>query len=169
MAVLETYVKALRADGREIEIVSAGGTNTRDTTGDDPMVTELQTGTYAVMDSAYAPLAPAFQPALTVLATVVSRQGDTAVLDCGTKSLSVELGPPVTPMGAVREVHEEHTLLDVAPGATPRTGDRAELSVVYCGGTINLHEVYYVHDGAQGCEATVIDVWEIEARGPGAG
>jgi D-serine deaminase-like pyridoxal phosphate-dependent protein len=34
--------------------------------------------------------------------------------------------------------------------------------VVYCGGTINLHDVYYVCQ-----DSTVVDVWEIEARGPG--
>jgi D-serine deaminase-like pyridoxal phosphate-dependent protein len=84
MDLLARHVDALRADGREIEIVSAGGTNTYDMTGADPRVTELQAGTYAVMDAGYARLAPAFHPALTVLATVVSRKGSTAVLDCGT-------------------------------------------------------------------------------------
>jgi D-serine deaminase-like pyridoxal phosphate-dependent protein len=162
MDILRSHVQALRAEGHAIDIVSAGGTNTRDMTGADPIVTELQAGTYAVMDSAYAPLAPAFRPALTMLATVVSRQADTAVLDCGTKSISVELGTPVASAGKVRDVHEEHTLLDVEPDASPRLGERVELSVVYCGGTINLHDVYYV------CEdSTVVDVWEIEARGPG--
>jgi D-serine deaminase-like pyridoxal phosphate-dependent protein len=160
--VLRRHAEGLRALGHRIEIVSAGGTNTRDMTGCDPLVTELQAGTYAVMDSAYAPLAPAFHPALRIHATVVSRHADTAVLDCGTKSLSVELGPPLASVGTVREVHEEHTLLDVDPEAPPRLGDRVELSVVYCGGTINLHDVYYVAE-----DATVSDVWPIEARGPG--
>ena len=53
--------------------MSAGGTNTYDMTGADPRITELQVGTYAVMDAGYARLAPAFRPALTVLATVVSQ------------------------------------------------------------------------------------------------
>ena len=50
-----------------MEIVSAGGTNTHDMTGAHPRVTELQAGSYALMDAAYAPLSPRFRPALTML------------------------------------------------------------------------------------------------------
>jgi 3-hydroxy-D-aspartate aldolase len=162
MAELRRHVEALRAAGHRIEIVSAGGTTTHAMTGADPLVTELQAGTYAVMDHAYAGLVPAFRPALRLLTTVVSRHGDRAVLDCGVKAMSIDLGLPDTPCGRVHEVHEEHMLLDVAPGTPVQLGDRVELGVVYCGGTINLHDVYYVAEGS-----TVVDVWEIQARGPG--
>jgi D-serine deaminase-like pyridoxal phosphate-dependent protein len=162
MDELVRYVDALRADGHPIEVVSAGGTNTYDMTGADDRITELQAGTYVVMDAAYAPLAPAFRPALTVTGTVVSRRGRTAVLDCGTKSLAVDAAPPKSPVGAVREVHEEHTLLDVADGDPPALGDVVELTVGYCGGTINLHEIYFVASGQE-----IVDVWPIRARGAG--
>lgn len=162
MDELAGYVEALRADGHPIEIVSAGGTNTYDMTGVDDRVTELQAGTYAVMDVAYAPLAPAFRPALTVMGTVVSRQGATAVLDCGTKSLAVDAAAPTSPVGAVREVHEEHTLIDVDEGDPPALGDVLELTVGYCGGTINLHDVYFVASGPE-----IVEVWPICARGAG--
>jgi D-serine deaminase-like pyridoxal phosphate-dependent protein len=162
MDELAAYVDALRADGHAIEIVSAGGTNTYDMTGADARVTELQAGTYVVMDAAYAPLAPAFRPALTVVATVVSRQGTTAVLDCGTKSLAVDAAPPTSPVGSVREVHEEHTLIDVSEGGPPALGEVVELTVGYCGGTINLHEVYFVASGEE-----IVDVWSVCARGAG--
>jgi D-serine deaminase-like pyridoxal phosphate-dependent protein len=162
MNELAAYVDALRADGNPIEIVSAGGTNTYDMTGADDRVTELQAGTYVVMDAAYAPLAPAFRPALTVVGTVVSRQGTTAVLDCGTKSLAVDAAPPTSPAGTVREVHEEHTLLDLGEGDPPAMGDVLELTVGYCGGTINLHEVYFVASGQE-----IVDVWPVCARGAG--
>ena len=95
MDLLAQHVDALRADGREIEIVSAGGTNTYDMTGGDARVTELQAGTYAVMDAGYARLAPAFHPALTVVATTVSRKGATAVLDCGSKAIAGDGAAPV--------------------------------------------------------------------------
>lgn len=162
MDELAGVVDALRADGHTVEIVSAGGTNTYDMTGADPRVTELQAGTYVVMDAAYAPLAPAFHPALTITATVVSRQGATAVLDCGTKSLAVDAAPPTSPTGSVREVHEEHTLLDVRDGGPPALGDVLELIVGYCGGTINLHDVYFVASGEE-----IVDIWQIRGRGPG--
>jgi D-serine deaminase-like pyridoxal phosphate-dependent protein len=162
MDELAVFVDALRADGQPIEIVSAGGTNTFDMTGADRRVTELQAGTYVVMDGAYAPLAPSFRPALTIMATVVSRQRGTAVLDCGTKSLAIDAAPPTPPTGSVREVHEEHTLLDAGEGEPPAVGDVLELIVGYAGGTINLHDVYFVASGDQ-----VVDIWQIRGRGPG--
>jgi D-serine deaminase-like pyridoxal phosphate-dependent protein len=162
MDELARYVQALEDDGHAVEVVSAGGTNTYDMTGAHPRVTELQAGTYVVMDATYARLAPAFRPALTVLATVVSRQGATAILDCGTKAVAVDVAAPDPPVGKVREVHEEHTLLDVADGGPPAVGDLLELVVGYSGGTINLHDVYFVASGDE-----IVDVWPISARGAG--
>jgi D-serine deaminase-like pyridoxal phosphate-dependent protein len=162
MDLLAGYVQALEDDGHTIEVVSAGGTNTYDMTGVHPRVTELQVGTYAVVDHTYARLAQAFRPALTVKATVVSRQGTRAILDCGTKAMAVDLAPPEPPVGKVREVHEEHMLLDVDEGGPPALGDALELVVGYSGGTINLHDVYFVASGDQ-----IVDVWPISARGPG--
>jgi D-serine deaminase-like pyridoxal phosphate-dependent protein len=162
MDQLAQYVRALEDDGHAVEIVSAGGTNTYDMTGVHPCVTELQAGTYAVVDVTYARLAPAFRPALTVMATVVSRQGATAILDCGTKAVGVDVAPPEPPVGKVREVHEEHTLLDVEAGGPPAIGDVLELIVGYSGGTINLHDAYFVASGEE-----IVDVWPISARGAG--
>ena len=163
MDLLAQHVDALRADGREIEIVSAGGTNTYDMTGGDARVTELQAGTYAVMDAGYARLAPAFHPALTVVATTVSRKGATAVLDCGSKAIAGDGAAPVPAVGEMRELHEEHMLLDVDEhDASPAVGDVIEVTVGYSGGTINLHDVYFVASGME-----IVDVWQITARGPG--
>ncbi|MGI8559192.1 MAG: alanine racemase [Solirubrobacteraceae bacterium] len=163
MDLLARHIDALRADGREIEVVSAGGTNTYDMTGGDSRVTELQAGTYVVMDAGYARLAPAFHPALTVVATTVSRKGSTAVLDCGTKAIASDVSGPVPAIGKVRELHEEHMLLDVGEeDASPTVGDVVEVTVGYSGGTINLHDVYFAASGAE-----IVDVWPIRARGPG--
>lgn len=163
---LVARVERLEQAGFRIEIVSAGGTNTYDMTGAHSRVTELQAGAYALMDAAYAPLSPAFKPALTMLATVISRHETTAVLDCGTKVIGVDLAPPV-PIDSsvkVRELHEEHTLLDVAADHPLRFGDRVELIVGSCGGTVNLHDVYHVVEGGR-----VVDIWPILARGDGRG
>jgi D-serine deaminase-like pyridoxal phosphate-dependent protein len=155
---------AIRAAGHEVEIVSAGGTNTHDMTGLHAIVTELQAGTYAVLDTGYAPLAPRFEPALSVLARVLSHQGGRAVLDCGTKAISVDVAPPTVPaaVGSVRAVHEEHLLIDTAEGCGLRPGDPVEIAVGYTGGTVNLHDGYYVVDGDE-----VVDFWRILARGAG--
>lgn len=163
---LVATVESLERAGFAIEIVSAGGTNTYDMTGVQPRVTELQAGTYALMDAAFASLCPVFKPALTLLGTVVSRHETTAVLDCGTKVVAVDLARPV-PLDLsikVREVHEEHTLLDVAREHPLHFGDRVELTVGYCGGTVNLHDVYHIVERDR-----VVDIWPILARGAGRG
>jgi D-serine deaminase-like pyridoxal phosphate-dependent protein len=166
MDALAEYVQALETAGFAIEIVSAGGTNTFDMTGLHPRVTELQAGSYAVMDAWYTTLTPTFRPALTVLARCVSRQGDTAVLDCGTKAITVDYMQPRLPEGCgkIREVHEEHMLLDVTGSDRPRIGEALELTIGYCGGTINLHDLFYVAE-----DDRVVDLWPIRARGPGRG
>jgi 3-hydroxy-D-aspartate aldolase len=64
---LITAVEALERAGLNIEILSAGGTNSYDMTGANPRVRELQAGSYVFMDAAYAPLTPAFRPAPTTL------------------------------------------------------------------------------------------------------
>jgi D-threonine aldolase len=163
---LVARVERLEMAGFPMEIVSAGGTNTHDMTGAYPRVTELQAGTYALMDAAYAPLSPAFRPALTMLATVISRQETTAILDCGTKVVAVDLALPL-PLDStiqVRELHEEHTLLDVSADHAVCFGDRVELTIGYCGGTVNLHDVYHVVE-----QDRVVDIWPILARGDGRG
>ena len=102
---LVARVERLEMAGFAMEIVSAGGTNTHDMTGAHPRVTELQAGSYALMDAAYAPLSPAFRPALTILGTVISRQETTAILDCGTKVVAVDLANPV-PLDSTIQVRE---------------------------------------------------------------
>jgi D-serine deaminase-like pyridoxal phosphate-dependent protein len=164
MDQLASAADAIRGAGHEVSIVSAGGTNTHDMTGMHPAVTELQAGTYAVLDAGYAPLAGRFTPVLSVAARVVSHQGATAVLNCGTKSIAVDVSPPSVPasVGTVREVHEEHMLIDAADGWAPQPGELVQVTVGYAGGTINLHDGYYVLDGDQ-----LADVWPVVARGAG--
>ena len=164
MERLIACVEILERAGFEIEIISAGGTNTYDMTGANARVTELQAGTYVFMDMAYAPLVPAFKPALSILGTVMSRNGQTAVLDFGTKVMAMDLGRPalVDPCATIRAVHEEHTLLDVQDDTRLRVGETVEVIVGYCGGTVNLNDVYHVVQDDQ-----VVDVWPILARGPG--
>ena len=61
-------------------MVSAGGTGTYDI---NPWATEIQAGSYALMDTAYGKLGLPFSQALSVLATVVSVSAGWAVADFG--------------------------------------------------------------------------------------
>jgi D-threonine aldolase len=165
IAKLLGVADALSADGHTIDVVSAGGTNTYDMTGANPRVTDIQAGTYAVMDTSYAIIAPRFQPVLSILGTVISHHGQRLVLDCGSKvHATTELAPPtvVGKDAVVFELHEEHTLIELGDDVAPLLGDRVELLVSYASGTANLHDFYLVCAGDE-----VVDVWPIAGRGPG--
>ena len=76
------------------DVVSAGGTGTYDL---NTWATEIQAGSYALMDTAYAALGLPFTQALSVLSVVISVSKGWAVSDCGVKALG-RLGPePSTP------------------------------------------------------------------------
>jgi D-threonine aldolase len=142
------------------EIVSAGGTGTHDVTGALAPVTEVQAGTYAVMDEFHRRVTPAFGQAVTVLATVTSVHGDLAVLDAGRKAIAGDLCPPravgVDAMAAF--VHEEHSGFRFA-GRPPRIGERVQLAPGYAPSAVNLHAAYVVVRGGD-----QVDAWPVEAR-----
>jgi D-serine deaminase-like pyridoxal phosphate-dependent protein len=162
VSTLAACADELRDAGIDVDIVSAGGTNTYDLTGCDPRVTETEAGSYVLMDTSYLLFSPAFKPALSILGTVIGRHGRRVILDCGTKSHAVMLEPPRTRDGSAIavEVHEEHALVDVAGDSLPSIGARVELVVSYCSGTVNLNDAYHVVEHDQ-----VVDIWPIVGRG----
>ena len=64
--------RRLEGAGIPVEIVSCGGTGDFTIAGDFPGVTEVQAGSYLLMDTWYGPAAPQFEVTLTVLGTVLS-------------------------------------------------------------------------------------------------
>lgn len=164
--VLSAVVEALEGAGHACEVVSAGGTATYATTGTSPVVGELQVGSYVLMDVFHERLVPdQFETALSVLGTVVSRQGSTAVLDCGRKAVSSELVPPQLrgwPQARVRGVAEEHCIVELGAGAGLRLGEKIELVHGYAPTGVNLHDAYLVLE-----RDTVVDVWPVNPRGSG--
>ena len=74
-------------------ILSGGSTGTWDIDSAIPEVTELQAGSYVLMDLAYAKLGLPFRHALTVMATVVSANKEEFVtVDGGLKAFSTDRG-----------------------------------------------------------------------------
>jgi D-serine deaminase-like pyridoxal phosphate-dependent protein len=72
------------------DVVSTGGTGTFDL---HTVATEIQAGSYALMDTAYVKLGLPFAPALSVLGTVVSTSArGHAVADVGLKALGMDHG-----------------------------------------------------------------------------
>jgi D-serine deaminase-like pyridoxal phosphate-dependent protein len=165
MDLLLAAAEKIRAAGFPSPIVSAGGTATWDWTANTPGVTEIQAGSYAVMDNFHSPMAGDFENALTVLATVISRPPDRVIVDAGNKSLGA---PALTTMRGhdlkVMRVDEEHGIFVADASHAFHVGDVVELVPGYAPGTVNWYDAYYVVDGDR-----VVDVWPIIPRGPGHG
>jgi D-serine deaminase-like pyridoxal phosphate-dependent protein len=154
----------LRDAGLPCDVVSAGGTGTYDISGRIDGITEIQAGSYALMDTDYAGVGVPFEPAFWLLGTVVSRPTrDRCVADCGHKSATKDHGNPAVRgiAGAtVTSLNDEHATIALPPGCDITVGDRIELQPSHVDPTINLHDVFWVVSGDR-----VIDVWPIAARG----
>jgi D-serine deaminase-like pyridoxal phosphate-dependent protein len=164
MKALVDTAGLLRGAGLACPIVSAGGTGTYDISGRVPGVTEIQAGSYALMDTDYGEVGVPFVPAFFVLGTVVSRPAlDRIVLDCGHKSATKDHGHPVVEgvAGArVTAFNDEHAAVTVPPECPIAIGDRVRLRPSHTDPTVNLHDVFYAVEGDR-----VVDVWPIVARG----
>jgi D-serine deaminase-like pyridoxal phosphate-dependent protein len=137
------------------EVVSAGGTGTYDI---NAWATEIQAGSYALMDTAYAKLALPFVHALSVLATVISVSKDWAVADCGLKALGMDHGNPSVEGSDVWFCSDEH--LTFAPGSPLRVGDRINVLPAHIDPTVAYHEHMHVVDGED-----VVERWAVDLRG----
>jgi len=153
------------------DVVSAGGTGTY---ADNTVATEIQAGSYALMDTAYGAVGLPFRPALTVLATVVSASSPSSdiqppwvVADVGLKSLGMDHGNPTVPGATVWFCSDEHTTMSfVQAGAQPdeprsvRVGDRVRVLPAHVDPTVALHERMHVVDGDE-----VVETWPVDLRG----
>jgi D-serine deaminase-like pyridoxal phosphate-dependent protein len=133
--------------------VSVGGTGTYALSGRYPGVTEIQAGSYLLMDTDYRKCCTDFDPALTLLTTVLSKtECERIVVDAGLKALSCERGVPAVkdlPGLATRRLTAEHGIIDLVDPSSPvQVGDRIEMWVHYSDATVNLHErIYGIRDG----------------------
>jgi D-serine deaminase-like pyridoxal phosphate-dependent protein len=135
----------LEHNGIPVEIVSCGGTSDYSISAAVPGVTEIQAGSYLLMDTWYRSLAPEFKPALSVLATVISKTSrNRLVANAGVKAISTERGLPLikgTESLHVRAMHAEHALIDILdPSMSVEVGDEIEFWVQHLDATISLHE-----------------------------
>lgn len=167
---------ALRAAGLGCDEVSGGGTGTFANEAASGVYTEIQPGSYALMDLDYRANAlqagvPVMRQALGVLMSVISVRPSHAVLDGGLKAVSVDSGPPQARMPGwrVRGVSDEHTVIEpvgtpsrAGPGgaATLALGTRCLLDPGHCDPTANLH------DWVVACRGDRVEaVWPVLPRG----
>jgi D-serine deaminase-like pyridoxal phosphate-dependent protein len=143
------------------DIVSGGGTGTWVT---NTWVTELQAGSYALMDTAYAAVPDVgFEQSLTVLASVISvNPGGWAVVDAGLKAFGMDHGNPAVPGADVWFCSDEHTVFSMQDGAPlPRVGDRVRMVPAHIDPTCALHERMHLVDA----DGAVLETWPVDLRG----
>lgn len=159
--------------GLPVEIVSGGSSGTFDIDTELAGLTELQCGSYCVMDIDYRKIGgkgsrdyQEFEMALTVLTTVVSVPApDRAMVDAGFKSFSTDR--PFVPEAVewpgldFTWAGDEHGRLAVLdPDRRPRLGDQIEFLPPHCDPTFNLYDRVYAMRGNR-----VEGVWDITGRG----
>ncbi len=165
MALLIKTKELFEHNGLKVEIMSGGGTGTYNITGKIPEMTEVQAGSYIVMDAYYKNVVNEFDCALTILSTVISRPNkDTAIIDAGLKTMTKEFGLPLVKgiKGAeLTRLSEEHGNLDVSNAELDlKLGDKIELIPTHCCTTINLHDKFYgIRNGK------LETIWDIAGRG----
>lgn len=165
MAAMETLRNCAAKVGGDI--VSAGGTGTwREHL--DSGITELQAGSYALMDTQYATLGFPFRQAVHVVGTVISRSAGWAVADVGLKALGMDHGNPEVDGYDVWFCSDEHITFAVkrdpnahgAPTFLPKVGERVLVAPAHIDPTMSQHERAWVHR-----EGLVVDEWAIDLRG----
>jgi D-serine deaminase-like pyridoxal phosphate-dependent protein len=155
--------RALEAAGIPVAVVTGAGTGTAVVAAGFPGLTEIQPGSFVLMDAAYHTACPAFGCSLSILTSVVSRRDGRYVLDAGSKAISKDFGTPVIkgrPGDTVTAVNEEHTVVTPADAETVRVGQRREVLPAHCCATMNLHRSCVAVRGE-----AVAAVWPIEASG----
>jgi D-serine deaminase-like pyridoxal phosphate-dependent protein len=160
MAELDLVRHRLLARGLVTRTVSGGSTGLFDL---DQGLTEIQMGSYVLMEGRYAGVGLPFAPALFCAATVISssRPGH-AVLDCGWKALSAEFGFPLTPPGLEPVASsDEHLVCSVSEPASFEVGDVVLVIPAHLDPTVNLHERMLVFEGDDVVE------WPIDLRRTG--
>jgi D-serine deaminase-like pyridoxal phosphate-dependent protein len=165
MSFLAETADRIIADGIPCPMLSAGGTATWDWTAAHPRITEIQAGSYVVMDNFHGAMVGDFERAVTVLTTVISRPPDRVIVDAGNKSMGM---PALATMAGhdleALRFDEEHGIFVASPNDPLRVGDVVELVPGYAPATANWYDAYHVVEGDR-----VVDIWPVIPRGPGHG
>lgn len=141
------------------DVVSAGATVTYDL---NTWATEIQAGSYALMDSYFGAMTPEFGQALHLQLDVISVSSrGWSVANGGLKALGMDHGPPtLTDGGEVLIVSDEHLTIRHAD-RTYAVGDRVTVVPAHVDPTVAYHDVLHVTDA----DGTVIDEWPVDLRG----
>ena len=139
------------------DVVSGGGTGTFDL---NTWCTEIQAGSYTLMDTQYDELESPFEKALSVLATVISVSSKGWIIaDCGLKALGMDHGNPSWDEGDVLFCSDEHVTLMPSEATAWSVGDRVRIWPAHVDPTVARHEQFWLVD-----DDAVVDCWAIDLR-----
>lgn len=172
-AAAET-VEQMTSAGLDTGIFSGGGTGTYNMDHETPGLTDVQVGSYVFMDAQYLAIGGSenadvyddFEPALTVLATVLNAQYEgRATTDAGAKANTINQPWPIiageTGMTYTAGSDEFGTIrYEENASRTYAVGDKLDLIVSHCDPVVNLYDQLY---GVRGDLVEV--VWSIAGRG----
>ncbi len=173
-ARVEESMAILLGAHREVggELVSAGGTGTHLV---NVWATEIQAGSYAVMDTDYARRGEGFEQALLVEATVIATNPrGWAVADAGLKCFGMDHGLPAIPGATVLFCSDEHITFRPDPAWHLVPGDRIRIVPAHCDPTIAYHEAMWVSRepitaamavGGAAAPVAIEERWAVDLRG----
>lgn len=162
-------IQLLKQAGIDTPCVTGAGTGTFWLERDSGIYTEIQPGSYALMDRDYADNTATaddvrFEHALFIQTTVMSVAHDGfVVVDAGLKSMSVDSGMPKVagqPGLVYLRASDEHGVIDTEQGKRLALGDAVRLIPGHCDPTVNLYDNLVVIQAGK-----VVDIWPIAARG----
>lgn len=163
--VLDTR-KLIEAAGLRVSTVSVGGTHNYDIAGTLPGVTEVQAGSYALMDHDYCRYRPEFRPAVKILSSVLSHPVPLrAVVDAGHKAAGPDLGAPVLEGvggAAAARFSAEHGILDLEGAAARGLTPNEKVWLVPFDLALAVNQYDYFRAVQQG---KLAGLWPIAARG----
>ena len=121
---------AIESEGIQMDIVSTGETWSYDVAAEIPGVTEIQGGSYLMMETHYSYMTE-FHYAGKILTTIISapRPG-VAIGDAGIRAISSISGMPEVfdrPGVTVESMDSDHAVFKVEPGASLKIGDQVLL------------------------------------------
>jgi D-threonine aldolase len=156
------------------DVVSGGGTGTFAIHQELNMITEIQCGSYALMDSQYTQHDFGFRQAIYLLATVISVNATGwAVADCGLKANGMDHGNPSVANAVVQFCSDEHIVFTPDAGgplADVRVNDRVLVTPAHCDPTVAYHQQYWTARGIELAnvstlaDTAVVDQWKIDMR-----
>ena len=142
------------------DVISMGGTGTYDL---HDWATEVQAGSYLLMDRHYRRLGLPFREAVRVRATVISvnRRASLAVADAGLKAFGMDHGEPEVEGATTFFTSDEHVTFVWDEGsAEPRVGDRVWMVPGHVDPTVAYHDTLWLVDGDD-----VVESWPVDLRG----